>query len=153
MYLFKNASTNFSCLLLIIAILSNCKNQDRPSQAVPEFPSLPAEDIKYLLANGDAIDFIFHDLPFSVNQTEIPSIRTTLSGIGLEPVYPSSCSSIGRMFVQVKGDIVLEGEIYFDNSECHHYVFYKDKKPVYANQMRPNAIGFYNQLINSASNQ
>lgn len=151
MYYFRVITNKIIGIFLIILVIISCKNENKVVQPKQELPIMPVEEIKYLLGNGDAIDFIFHNLPFSVNQTELQSVRTTIAGIGLEPVNSNECQSIGRMFVQVKGDIVMEAEIYYDGADCHYYVFYKDKKPVYANQMRPNALSFYNELMNSVN--
>jgi hypothetical protein len=149
----KNSFSILICSLIILICLLNCKQEARKDKIESILPTLPVEEIRSLLANADATDFIFHNLPFSVNQSDLQSVRTTVSGIGIEPVYNADCPALGRMFVQVKGEIVMEAEIYYDGLSCHHYVFYQDKKPVYANQMQSNAIGFYNDLINSINNQ
>jgi hypothetical protein len=143
-----------SILILMVAFSFSCKEKNGTSAKVePILPPLPAEELKYLLINGEATDFIFHNLPFSVSQSDRESVRNTISGFGMDPVFENPCPSIGRVFIQVKGEIVLEAEIHFNGNECNNYIFYKNGKATYAGNIRNNSIEFYKELMKSAESR
>ncbi len=117
----------------------------------PGFPSLPQNVLMNIWDNGQMIDYIFHDLPFSMNQTELNSIRTNLTYIDPKPVdsYPATCKPFARQFYQVGGDIVLEADIYFSEG-CKFYVFVEGGKAKYANYMAEAGTNFFNQMVKQA---
>lgn len=113
------------------------------------YASIPVADIKVLWNEATHMDYIFHELPFSINMSDLPSIRQHLDYIANEPVtYDlSNCKSLGRAFFTVGGNTAYEAEIYF-SPNCFHYVWHVDGKPAYANAMSPAGIEFYKNLIN-----
>lgn len=115
------------------------------------YPSLPQNVLMNIWDNGEMIDYIFHNLPFSMNQTELNSIRTNLTYIDPKPVdnFPASCKPFARQFYQVGGDIVLEADIYFSEG-CQFYVFVEDGKEKYANYMAEAGTNFFNQMVKQA---
>lgn len=140
-------------VLLIISSLYSCKDTGRQpvdikKDAKPIFPVMPLEQQSYLFDNVQLIDYIFFDLPFSLNQSEKPSIQSNIAGIWREPVMENNCKPIARVFYQVEGEIVVEADLFFSQPDCHHYVFYQDGKAMYANQMALPNIQFYSQFLN-----
>ena len=125
------------------------KNSTTPTKA--GYPSLTQEALMNIWDNGEMIDYIFHDLPFSMNQTELNSIRTNLTYIDPRPVseIPTKCKPFARQFYQVGGDIVLESDIYFSEG-CQFYVFWEDGKAKYANYMAESGVTFFNQMVKQA---
>jgi len=117
----------------------------------PGYPSLTQEALMNVWDNGEMIDYIFHNLPFSMNQTELQSIRTNLTYIDPKPVseIPSHCKPFARQFYQVGGDIVLESDVYFSEG-CQFYVFWEDGKAKYANYMADSGILFFNKMVEQA---
>jgi len=115
------------------------------------FPSLPQALMMNIWDNGEMIDYIFHNLPFSMNQTELNSIRTNLTYIDPKPVndIPSNCKPFARQFYQVGGNIILEADIYFSEG-CKFYVFVEDGKEKYANYMAESGENFFNQMVQQA---
>ncbi len=119
--------------------------------AQPLYPGLPQDLGMKVWNEGEMIDYLFHDLPFSMNQTEQASIQTNLTYLDSGLVYdiPKGCKPMARQFYQVGGDIILEGDIYHGNG-CHFYVFHQNGKPLYANQMNEKGRAFFDNIINQA---
>jgi hypothetical protein len=118
------------------------------------FVSLPDDIVRTMVDKVDYIDYLWNDLPFSVSQEEKKAIVTNITFISAEPqtTIPAGCKSIGRKTFNIKGEILIEADVYFSKG-CAFYVFIKDNKKVYANKMTPQGIEFYTKLIASASKQ
>jgi len=120
-------------------------------QGQPLLPRIP-NDLRLKMWNeGEIIDYIFHDLPFSMNQNEQASIRTNITYIGDKPVtvLPKGCKPMARQFYQANGVIVYEADVYFDDN-CQFYVFYVDGQAKYANQMDETGKQFFTNMITQA---
>lgn len=153
-------------LCLLIAAGCGTDNKKAEKSAVPApkaekavtyknanpLPSVPKEKIQELWEKGTLVDYIFHNLPFSMSQDEPESIRTNLNYISPEPqeFIPSDCKPIGRQFFQIAGDIVLEADLYFSET-CKFYVFVENEKPVFANKMNQAGQDFLQGMISQAS--
>jgi len=116
--------------------------------------SIPRSTIMKLWNSCTYIDYIFHDLPFSMSQDESESIQANLNYISSEaqPFIPSNCKSIARQMFHVGGDIVLEADVYLSDV-CQFYVFVENEKPVYANKMSPSALQFFSTMFNQVDQQ
>ncbi len=114
----------------------------------PQYQQLPNDIMLDLWNNGTLIDYIFHDLPFSMNQSEQASIRTNLTYFSSEaqPNIPAGCKSIGRQMFSIDGNIVLESDIYFSDN-CAFFVFIMDGETKYANKMSEAGQQFYTTMI------
>ena len=130
--------------------VAEVKQADQFKNGFP-YKSIPQEMVMKVWNEVDMLDYIFHDLPFSMNQTEQASIRTNAGYIGREakPYIPVDCKPIARQFYQTQGDIWLEADIYF-TAECQFYVFFVDGKPSYANVMSEAGKQFFGTMINQA---
>lgn len=153
-----------SCLLL----LSHCGNNNSadktteastkqtstaPAAATASYPSIPVERLEYLWNNATYMDVVFYELPVSMNQSSLESIRTTLAHIAEEvPAISPNCKSIGRIFFQVGQQNVESAEIYFQPG-CTFYLWLENDKPAYANQMTEDGVGFYNNIFKSVQSQ
>lgn len=122
------------------------------SGGTPIYPSIPHELGMKIWNEGEMIDYLFHNLPFSMSQDEPKSIQTNMTYIAPELVYeiPSQCKPIARQFYQVGGDIILEADVYY-SEDCYFYVFLVDGKPQYANQMTDSGKFFFDNIIKQAS--
>ncbi len=156
------------CLITTILILS-CNPNQKPDQKIssekeivmtppaeneaPEIPGVPKEVMVRLLNECTFVDYIFHKLPFSLSQSEDPSIDQNISFIDFNrPLVriPKECKPIGRKFFQIKGEIVYDVDVYLTN-QCKFYVFVgKNNKPLYANYMTEAAVKFYSQIAQQA---
>ena len=150
-------------IIAIIISLASCKNdgqtnQDnaKAAQAVQEanqiknskYKPLPNEMLLELWNNCDLIDYIFHNLPFSMNQAEQASIRTNLTYVSaeLQADIPTDCKSLGRQIFSIQGNIVLESDIYYSD-KCAFFIFFVDGKPLYSNKMSESGKQFYTTMI------
>ncbi len=133
-------------------------------QAVPAKPagvkndiplqSIPKATIRGLWNTCTYIDYIFHDLPFSMSQDETESIQANLNYISGEAqaYIPNGCKAIARQMFHVGGDIVLEADVYLSDV-CQFYVFVENEKPVYANKMSPSALQFFSTMFSRVDQQ
>lgn len=146
---------------VVIMSLACCKgdkqSQEAPSKPItntqavsgePQFQALPNEILLELWNNGTLIDYIFHNLPFSMNQSEQASIRTNLTYFSSEVQanIPAECKPLGRQMFSVEGNIVLESDIYYSEN-CAFFVFIMNGETKYANKMSDAGKQFYQTMI------
>jgi len=146
--------------IAIIISLVCCKNDNAatpqatkpaPTEEVnagPQFQQLPNDILLELWNNGTLIDYIFHELPFSMNQSEQASIRTNLTYFSSEAQanIPTECKPLGRQMFSIDGNIVLESDIYYSDN-CAFFVFIMDGETKYANKMSDAGKQFYATMI------
>ena len=133
---------------------SNQTQQTEASKQVPtgpEFKSIPQELALKIFNEVDLIDYIFHIYPFSMSQDQKPSIQANVSYISPEAqsYIPANQKPIARQFYAIEGNIFLEADVYFSETD-QFYVFIQENKPVYANKMSPAGIQFFNAMISRA---
>lgn len=111
-------------------------------------PTIPKEIFKNLWDNCTGIDFIFHELPFSMSQTEQASIRNNLTYFDNKPVaeFPVHCKPIGRIFFQAKGEVAHDIDLYYSDG-CQYFVLMENERPKYANRMTPKGVEFFNNML------
>ena len=116
--------------------------------------SVPKRTIMDLWHDCTYIDYIFHDMPFSMSQDSKESIQANLNYISNEPqaFIPNNCKPIARQMFHVGGDIVLECDVYLSDV-CQFYVFVENEKPVYANKMSPSALQFFSTMFTKVDQQ
>lgn len=131
------------------AALTEINNQ----QIVIGLPPMPVDVYNQLFDNCDNIDYIFHELPISVSQDEKAAAQQTIGFIGEGPfkTRDATCKPIARKFFKFQGQEMLAADVYFSD-KCKGYIFFKDNKPVYANQISASGVNFYNNIIAQASN-
>ncbi len=112
------------------------------------FESIPKETIMNLWEKCTYIDYIFHDLPFSMSQDSKESIQANLNYIATEPMafIPSDCKPMARQMFHIDGDIVLECDVYLSD-KCQFYVFVENEKPKYANRMTADGLNFFGTMF------
>lgn len=146
-------------IAFVILFMFSCKSETpkatpvKTVQAEPVFDKLPASILQRMWNEAELLDYIFHDLPFSMSQSERPSIQANMTYIDkfAQPIIPEGCKPAARQFYQVNGIIELEADIYFSQG-CYFYVFIVDGKPKYANKMAQDGINFFNTMISKALN-
>ncbi len=146
------------CGFIVFTFLFSCKGDKATTApattttttapASPSFRALPNEMMMNMWNECDLIDYIFHNLPFSMNQTEQASIRTNLTYVSstAQTTIPSNCKAMGRQFYGVQGEIVMEADIYYSPG-CMFYVFFINGKATYANQMSDAGKQFFQTMI------
>jgi len=153
----------FSILAFSLIVFVSCKNSasdnsnDRSKQAQVAIedqlvlPPMPTEMKMMMLKECLNIDYIMHDLPVSVSQTEEQAVMANiLFADDAAPDYiPKNCKPIGRKFYGMKDGTSIEADIYFTDG-CLFYIFIRDNEKVYANKLTDKVIAFYNQIIQAA---
>lgn len=131
---------------------TNQEQTDKKYKNYDPIPSIPQAEVMKMWDECTLIDYIFHDLPFSMSQNEQGSIRANLNYISKEPVnhIPVECKAIGRQFFQVGGDIYMEADVYLGEG-CKFYVFVENEKPKYANYMTEDGEKFFKTMFDQAS--
>ena len=116
-----------------------------------EYQSITADIMQNLYNNCQLIDYIFNDLPFSMNQSESNGIKSTISHVTTiaQPTIPAGCKPIARQLFQINGEIVLEADVYFSDN-CKFFVFFEGRTPKFANKMSESGIEFYGNIIKQA---
>ena len=118
-----------------------------PAPAVPAYPALGNREISQLYASADKIDIIFYNLPISVNQEDIASVRNTVLYISpVGSVMNAGCQPLGRLSWMSKGVIMQEADVYCDTG-CNYLIFMKDNKPFAANAMELAGVEFFKNII------
>jgi len=145
-----------STLFSLTSCNSNSNSKAKTAQSAPAatapvtptFRAVPNDMMMSLWNECDLIDYIFHNLPFSMNQSEQASIRTNITYISstAQGTIPANCKPMGRQFYSIAGNIVMEADIYYSD-ECMFYVFFIDGKATYANQMSDSGKKFFQTMI------
>lgn len=117
---------------------------------------LPRPDVpmmQKLWDECDYTDYIFHNLPFSMSQDEQPSIRANINYMSTEvnEWIPSNCKPMARQMFHIKGEIVVEADVYFSD-DCKFYVFVEKEKPYASLKMSESGIQFFETSIKQAMN-
>jgi len=124
----------------------NAAKEQAGSRAEP-LASLPPERIADLARRCDFVDYMFYYANFSLSQDNPGGIRQTVAFIGPGGIAPDpDCKPMGRIFFQEKGEILLEGDMYFQD-HCRYFLFLENGKPKYAHAMTPAAVTFLNQIF------
>ncbi len=127
------------------------ENTNSPVTAViPDIPGINNEIYTKLLDSCTYIDYIFHNLPFSLSQSDDSDINQNIMFIDInKPVgkLDPTCKPIARKFFLIKGKSAYDVDVYL-SEKCNYYVFVdKAGKPLYANQMTESGRNFYNNII------
>jgi len=143
-------------------VLSGCNNtsstQEQAAQktsttstAIESLPSIPLEEMKNLYEKCNHVDYLFYESNFSMSMDNQGSIKQTLTHVSESvPVLDKPCKGIGRIFYEVDGETVMEAEIYFSN-ECQHFVFMRNNKRLYANNITPDGVAHFKNIFKQAS--
>ena len=149
--------------LSTVAILAGCKKEastNSTATSVPQTITTPQgfgtsgidqDNLKMLMNTADHIDYMFNDIPLSMNQDGQQAVLQDLSLISTDPIdgIPSGCTPLARKIYFSNGEIIMEGDLYF-SQECIFQVFIKDEKPLFGNQLTTQGIAFYNNLMEQA---
>lgn len=148
----------FCALLLTISCKENtnesaeqAKDAETSAESGPTLPPLPDADRAKMMQQCDFIDYIWHELPFSISQKDPEAVKSNITFISYEGlnVLPTDCKNIGRKSYQIHGEIFYDADIYFGEG-CYYYVFLRNEKPMFANKMTQEGINFYKGIFSQA---
>jgi hypothetical protein len=133
--------------------MAEAKQETAQTVTGPQIQGVPEAVMQRLLDECTYVDYIFHKLPFSLSQSEDPSIDQNILYIDYNrPLkhIPEGCVPIGRKFFLIKGESAYDVDIYLSN-QCKFYVFVdKANKPVFANYMTEEGVKFYANVAQQA---
>jgi len=119
--------------------------------AAEKLPSIPVAILQKLFDNCDYVDYLFYETNFSMSMNNKGSIQQTLTHVSQTvPVLDNTCKSIGRVFYEINGETEIEAEIYFSD-KCQYFVFMKDNKRIYANNITPDGVAHFQNIFKQAS--
>ncbi len=142
-------------IFLLFAFLISCKSDklkhDVQYQQMPEGYSqegMTQEDFQLVSTKGDHIDFIFSELPLSINLDGNSNILRDLSYLSTTaaPGIPLDCKPLARKIYLGNGEILSESDLYFGEG-CYLQIFIKDRKPVYGNLLTAEGAQYYGSLL------
>jgi len=130
--------------------VANSKNSSTNTD-IEKLPSIPVPLLQTIFEKSNHVDYIFYESSFSMSMDNQGSIQATLRHISQEvPVLDKPCKSIGRVFYEIDGETEIEAEIYFSN-ECQHFVFLKNNKRMYANNITPDGVAHFQNVFKEAA--
>ena len=108
-----------------------------------------AKIIEQLKAECDVVDYMFNNVPMSINQTEPLAIQHTLTYISEEvsPKLRPECLPAARMVFYGRGEIIVEADIYFEG-RCQSFVFIKDNQVLFTRKMTEDGVSFHQSVLN-----
>lgn len=141
-----------SLSIILSVVCSACKERKSETDSIKNeglvLPVLPSEIKMKLLKECRFVDYIMHDLPISVSQSEREAIMANVLFIDdtAPSEIPASCKPIARKFYQYLDGSSLEADLYF-STDCIFYVFWEDGRPKYAANITDKGKNFYAQII------
>ena len=111
-------------------------------------PVLPKEIKLKLLKECRFIDYIMHQLPISVSQSEEQAVMANVLFIDdtAPTSIPTGCKPIGRKFYQYADGSSVEADLYFSTG-CVFYVFLENGQAKYATNITDKGKNFYSQIV------
>ena len=151
-------------LLLLIALLfCGCnQNNANKTEAAPatsksttpadlgefkSYPSISLEEMQELVSKTTLVDYVFYELPMSLNLDNPGAIGQALRQISDQPakIY-AQCKAMGRVIFQSNGDILKEADFYF-GEPCFGFVFIEGTKPTKSNMMTKEGADFFANIL------
>ena len=120
-------------------------------EGVDMLPSIDLSMLENLWANCDFVDYVYYELPISASLDNQSSIRSSIQHIAEQPAAKiNGCKAIGRVFYQVEGENILQGDIYFSQG-CTYFLWLDSKGKYFAgNLMMDSALKFFASNIQAA---
>ena len=157
----KNSLTLFIYLLVAGLLCIGCgdsnqkkgmdkdklRNTQPGSTQTSNLPSITFDEMKVIYEGADFIDIIFYNVEFSMSVNNKSNIQRIVGFVStnMANVNPA-CQPMGRIFFQKEGEMLMEADMYYDDV-CRYFVFYKDGKPTYANNITPEGQGYFGKIF------
>ena len=120
-------------------------------EGVDMLPSIELSTLENLWENCDFVDYVYYELPISASLDNQSSIRSSIQHIAEQPAAKTNgCKALGRVFYQIEGENVLQGDIYFSRG-CTYFLWLDSKGKYFAgNMMMDSAMKFFASNIQAA---
>ncbi len=153
-------STTLFLVALSFFLFCSCNSGEDSTQSVEqdvvqadEMPRLPAEMVHTLSTRCDNIQYIFIDYPVSFSQSDVGSVRQTLTFIEEETaLVPGSCRPTADMIFLGEGEILADAKLYFMD-DCSYIVFEESGTPTYSHKLSEEGKAFYMGVLQNYYNQ
>ena len=120
---------------------------DRTGTAAVNLPSITFDEMKALYESADFIDVIFYNMEFSMSVNNKANIQRMVGFVSTQVAKLNpNCKPTGRIFFQKNGEMMAEADMYFDDV-CRYFVFMKNGKATYANDITPEGQAYFNQIF------
>ncbi len=148
----------WSCFLLVLSSCGDTAKKGTPtSKEVPSksatsttqagLPSITLEEMQILYDQADYIDLIFYNMDFSMSVNDKGNVQRVITFVDKTQPNPNfTCPTMGRIIFQKNGEILIEADMHIDK-ECRHFVFFKDGKKVFANNISDQGMAYFNQIF------
>lgn len=154
-----NYNSLFYALFCLAMLLPSCKNEGASSdkEKVPEttipvsIPVLPGEELARLANEATLIDFIFYDLPVSINFNDRGSIVQMCNFLSNQkPVKKANCHPIAIGIFTAGSEELRKADLYFDEN-CAYFAFHRTdgKGYEYESQLNAQGIQYFTKVIES----
>jgi len=105
-------------------------------------PSITLEEMQILYEQSDYIDLIFYNMDFSMSVNDKPNVQRVVTFVDKTQPNPNfTCPTMGRIIFQKNGEILIEADMHIDKT-CSHFVFFKNGKKAFANNISDILLGF-----------
>ena len=152
--------TLYLAILIAAVVFQSCgetkKGKDEKKEmetAIPvALPVLPGEEVARLANEATLIDFIFYDLPVSINFNERNSIVQMCNFLSNQsPVRKGQCQPIAVGIFTSGMNELAKADLYFDDN-CAYFAFHKEdgKGYAYENQLNAQGVQYFTKVIESA---
>ncbi|HKK89219.1 MAG TPA: hypothetical protein VJ917_10235 [Saprospiraceae bacterium] len=147
--------------LMAFGLILSCNSNESSSQSESKveptekvqpkgqtLPSLPLERMKRLWDETTQLDYIFLNLPISMNMDNQEAIRSSLSHFAPDGVtLKTNCKQHeGTMLFAVEGEIIEECQFFYQDG-CKYFVWLENGKKTYANAMTPSGLEFMEKMF------
>lgn len=157
---------NYKIFILILSALllfscgdksnnSSADNQEGSSRQVKNNipPPLPGDELSILTNSTKVMDYIFFNLPYSINIDQASSIFTMMSYVTVEtPSNYGNCGNpIATIMFNLQDGKQRRADLYYSNT-CAYYVFYDESgtQATHANEINEFGKEYYNKIVNSS---
>lgn len=130
---------------------SELATTDKDFEGAEMLPSIDISVLENLWENCDFVDYVYYDLPISASLDNEASIKSSIQHVASNPAGKiNGCKAIGRVFYQIEGENVLQGDIYFSKG-CTYFLWLDSKGKYFAgNMMMDSALKFFASNIQAA---
>jgi hypothetical protein len=132
---------------------SNTEEVQKDEPPVKTISNLPADFYNQLVNQTTQIDFIFHDLPISLNFYEKKSIIQMLDFMDrnteIQPL--SQCKPQALVIFTSTSDAIAKAELFFEEN-CTYFGFYSDdfKHYKYIVPINEKGLDYFTKVVSSA---
>ncbi|MEL6388967.1 MAG: hypothetical protein AAFQ02_02310 [Bacteroidota bacterium] len=143
--------------ILAGSLLIGCKSEglqhnrdysDMPASFSAE--GMTKEEYEKIVAETKQIDYVFYEIPLSLNEDAVDALYRDLDLISTDPApgIPLGCKPIARKIYMGDNDVVIEADLYFSDG-CYLQIFIRDQRPLFGNLLNTDGAVYYEGMMRS----